>query len=297
MRTKRTLAVIATAIAVSFAIAIAAPGVSFAANSSDSDVTTTLSSVTSGLVQQAAPSTTDANSAAQTAAVDVPFDPAQGVTLKQDNNTTVVGLPDAQHLSRGVRQTNGVVIYRNSNGSDAVVVPTANGAQFLTVIENAAAPEDYTYRLTLAAGQAVQVTNGGYALVLDSTGKPVSSIAVPWAQGGGLAVATSFMTNGTALVQHIAHKASGTRYPVVGDPWVNTYAGGVVVTFSRWETAVLGATAPLGLLASAGGWIGGRLMSSAFYLQVVAAYAGAIGQCLWAWVSWAGGVSAGTYRC
>lgn len=296
MRILRTLAVIATATTASLAIATATPGVSFATNSPDSGAAA-LSSVTSGLVQQAVPSAADADSAAQTATVDVPFDPTRGVTLKQDNHTTVVGLPDAQHLSRGVRQTNGVVIYHNTNGSDTLVVPTANGAQFLTVIENAAAPEDYTYPLTLSAGQTVQLTSSGYALVLDSTGKPVSSIAVPWAQGGGQAVATWFTTNGTNLIQHIAHKARSTNYPVVADPWVRGYAGGVVVTFSKWETATLGATAPLGLLASAGGWIGGRLMTAAFYLQVIAAYAGAIGECLWAWVPWTGNVSGGTYRC
>lgn len=218
MRISRTLAVIATAATASLAIATAAPGVSFAANNSTSEVTTALNSVTGGLVQQAALSTIDADSVAQTATVDAPFDPTQGVTLKQDNTTIVVGLPDAQHLSRGVRQTNGVVVYRNSNGSDVVVVPTANGAQFLTVIENANAPEDYTYPLTLSAGQTVQVTSSGYALVLDTAGKPISSIAVPWAQGGGNAVGTSFTTNGTTLVQHIAHKVNSTDYPVVADP-------------------------------------------------------------------------------
>lgn len=301
MRTRRTLAAIATAVTTAFVVATATPGVSFAATSTDNRITAALSGVTGDLVQQAVPSTTDADSAAQTATVDVPFDPAQGVTLKQNNNTVVVGLPDAQHLSRGVRQTNGVVTYHNSNGSDAVVVPTSSGAQFLTVIENAGAPEDYAYPLTLSAGQTVQVTSSGYALVLDSTGKPVSSIAVPWAQGGGSTVVTSFKTNGTALVQHIAHKASGTNYPVVADPNYAWYSTGVVITFNKWDTGVIGASAAFTAVwvaaATLAGQGGNKLYNAIWYIQAIAAYDGAVGQCLWIWLPRNGDVSAGGYRC
>lgn len=301
MRRLRTLATIAAAITASLIITAATPDVSFAANSS-SDATGALSGVTGGLVQQAVPSVTDVDSAVQTATVDVPFDPSKGVTLKQGTNTTVVGLPDADHLSRGIRQPSGVVVYHNSDGSDAVVVPTSSGAQFLTVIENANAPEDYAYPLALSPGQTVRVTSGGYALVLDSTGKPVSSIAVPWAQGSGNTVATSFTTNGTALVQHIAHKASGASYPVVADPNYAWYPDGVVITFNKWDTGVIGASAAFTAVwvaaATLTGQDGNKLYQSIWYIQAIAAYDGAAGQCLWVWVPHGSmSVSAGGYRC
>ena len=118
----------------------------------------------------------------------------------------------------------------------------------MVVIENANAPEDYAYPLALAAGQTAHVTSSGYALVLDSTGKPVSSIAAPWAIGKNGSVPTNFALNGSTLAQHIAHKASGAGYPIVADPYVtwqpilwwpgNQKVGDrIIVNFDRFETA------------------------------------------------------------
>lgn len=299
MRASRALTMMTGMVAV---LAIStAPGVSYAAASANNPAYA-LNSVADGLVQQAIPSASDVGSAAVTAAADVPFDPSKGVTLRRGGLVTVVGLPDADHLSQGTRQSSGVVTYHNPNGSDTVVVPTSNGAQFLTIIENANAPESYAYPLTLSAGQTVQVTSSGYALVLDSAGRPVSSIAAPWAQGGGNAVETSFTTDGTTLVQHIAHKASGTSYPVVADPNYAWYSTGVVITFNKWDTGAIGASAAFTAVwvaaATLTGQEGNKLYQSIWYIQAVAAYDGAVGQCLWVWVPRGStNVSAGGYRC
>jgi hypothetical protein len=301
MRRLRAPGRIATVVAASLTVLVMVPSTSLATTSAEDEVTVVLSNVGSGLVQQAVPSATDLDSAAQTATVDVPFDPTKGVTLKQGTTTTVVGLPDAQHLSLGQRLPNGVVVYHNTNGSDVVVVPTASGAQFLTVIENDDAPEDYTYPLSLSVGQTVRVTPGGYALVLDATGKPVSSIAAPWAVSQSGNVSTSFATDGSTLVQHIAHKASGTSYPVVADPNYAWYSEGVVITFSKWDTAIIGASAaftPVWIAAAAvGGQLGNKLYQAIWYIQAIAAYDGAVGQCLWIWVPRNGRVNAGGYKC
>lgn len=227
MRIPRTLAVFITATVATATLAVASPGTAFA-----NDSTTTTSEVTAALdkadakngalVATAAPSTTDGDSAAQTATVDIPADPTKGIKLTDGGQTITIGLPNATQGGKGAKNGKGVVAYSGRDGSANAVVPADNGGvQFLTTIESKKAPTKYDYPVTLPKGGKIVLLDGGAgAIVYDAQKQPLVAVAAPWAKdANGKDVKTYFTTNGKKLTQHVAHKAKGVAYPVVTDPW------------------------------------------------------------------------------
>lgn len=91
--------------------------------------------------------------------------------------------------------------------------------------------------------------------------------------------------------------------PVSADPHYAPYPDGVVITFNRWDTSVIGASAAFTAVwvaaATLSGQGGNRLYHSIWYIQGVAAYNGAVGQCLWVWLprSNTRAITAGGYAC
>lgn len=205
-----------------------------------------ISKVSAGKVAAVAATVSDEDSAAQTASVDIPLNPARGVRLVSGGQTSTIGLPDASKLADGERLASGMVAYRNSNGSAIVAVPTTQGTvQFLIVAETADAPEDYAFPM----GQdttSVQTLPDGSALGLSSSGQPTMLFPAPWAEdAAGASVPTNFAATGNTLTQHIAHKAADVSYPVVADPF---FIPAVIV----WKIIRCGAGGYLGWIAAAG---------------------------------------------
>ncbi|HSE60977.1 MAG TPA: hypothetical protein VLA88_01625 [Candidatus Saccharimonadales bacterium] len=216
-----------------FTYAVTTPGTAFA-----NDSTTTTTEVTAALdkadakngalVATAAPSTTDGDSAAQTAAVDIPADPTKGIKLTDGGQTITIGLPNASQGGKGAKNNKGVVAYSGRDGSANAVVPADNGGvQFLTTIESKKAPTKYDYPVTLPRGGKIVLLDGGAgAIVYDAQNQPLVAVAAPWAKdANGKDVKTYFTTNGKKLTQHVAHKAQGVAYPLVADPfWIPAWA-------------------------------------------------------------------------
>jgi hypothetical protein len=91
--------------------------------------------------------------------------------------------------------------------------------------------------------------------------------------------------------------------PANADPHYAPYPDGVVITFNKWDTGVIGASSAFTAVwiaaAALGGQGGNRLFHSIWYIQAVAAYNGATGQCLWVWLprNNARAINAGGYAC
>lgn len=262
---------------VTFATAFVDSNYSVAAKAIDA-----LNEVDSKLVATAAASATDADSAARTAMADIPADPAQGVILHtSDGSFITIDLPNAQNLGRGIKQANGMVLYPGINEADQVVVPTATGAQFLTLINGVEAPEDYGYPVTIPAGGRIELSSDGSAIILDTSSKPVAVIALPWAvDAKELKVATKFTTNGTTLVQHITHKTAQVTYPVIADPSVSFGAINFTLWYGKQEVKSMRAAGywnALGLVAT---YACGRIRNPWFGAACTVAFGSA-----WWWIN------------
>lgn len=226
MRIARTVAVFLTATVATATLAVASPGTAFA------DDTTTTGQVAAAidnvdakngaLVADAIASEADADSAAQTATVDIPANPTQGVKFTTNSGELLtIGLPNAKHGGKGTKTRKGVVAYSGKGGSANAVVPTSDGGvQLLTVVNRKKAPTTYAYPVTLPQGGHIEVAPGGTgAGVFNASGEVIAVVMAPWAKdANGKTVPTHFTTDGKTLTQHIAHQAKGVQYPVVADP-------------------------------------------------------------------------------
>lgn len=111
-----------------------------------------------------------------------------------------------------------------------------------------------------------------------------------------LALAIGMVLTGTIVAPNRAEAASPSN------PHFAWYNSGVVVTYSKWDTAVIGASSaftPVWVAASTlNGQAGNKVNQSIWYIQAMSAYTAARGQCLWVWVTYSGSdLSAGSYSC
>jgi hypothetical protein len=220
-------------------------------NLSPSQVSTAIDHVAAlkgKFVADAALSTSDGTWAARTKVVDVPSDPSRGVRFTDPaGERFTVNLPGAAHSGRGARTLKGIVAYSGIDSSANAVIPTDEGAQFLTTINSPRAPIKYEYTLALPKGDRLEVPPGGMgAVILNSSGGFVGVIARPSALDAvGKPVPTQFTVNGTTLTQTVSHRQQGVTYPVVADPYLIWQWFGVQVLTNRNETnnLMFGATA------------------------------------------------------
>lgn len=266
-----------------------------------------------GLLSSIVPSTEDGDSIAQTAFVDVPRKPSGGVRLRSsDGRVLTIGLPNVAHLNDGVRLTNGAVLYRGRNGADEMVLPTTSGAQFLTIINDKDAPQDYVYPAVMPQGGRVELSSDGGAVILDSTSTPVGLVAPAWAfDANHQKVTTNFVTNGSVLTQHIAHKHADTSYPVVADPSVSWQAINFTVWYNKQEVKDMWAAGSWATTGMVIAYACGRVKSAAFggacttafgiaswWINQTFADAANNNQCVWITISYGADLDGwGRYNC
>lgn len=189
------------------------------------DITTALGGV-SNLLAQPVPAVADADSAAETGAVDVRHDGT--VVFKTPGATDIVITLPYANQAIAVEVANGGVAFGGRGGSGNFVLPTAGGAQMLMVAANAAAPTEYPFQVN---GGSVAPLPGGALLLRDAAGQPNRVIPVPWARDAtGKAIPTRYTTSpdGTAFSQEVDHRVSGVQYPVVADPSIGEILWAVV---------------------------------------------------------------------
>jgi hypothetical protein len=169
--------------------------------------------------------TSDADSAATSTVdgttVDVPRDASAGVDLSSGGVSVTITPPNAADSGTGQTVAPGVVAYPSDNGSATAVQATeGGGVRMLTVIDSAAAPTAYGYKIAIPDGGHVELAEGGGAIVIDGAGQTVLAVPAPWATDANQQpVPTHFVVaaDGRSLTQVIEH-GSSTAYPVTADP-------------------------------------------------------------------------------
>lgn len=162
----------------------------------------------------------------------------------------------------------GVVAFDNGNGTTTVPVVKNDGSvQVTTIIASAAAPQEFSYGLSLPDDAAISIGDSGVVLVTSGDAL-VLGVAPPWAvDAAGAEVPTHYDLRGNTLVQVVDHTSASFQYPVVADPWLGAALFGPVSqnsstqkikgTPTAWGTAVQSGVA-------VGGWaIGQTIMKTA----------------------------------
>ena len=103
------------------------------------------------------------------------------------------------------------------------------------VINDASAPDDYRFTVTVNGGPAQLELMNGIVFIKDASGTAVNFLQAPWVEDAtGRQLATSYSVNGTTVTQHVNH--AGASYPVVADPATACDALNCTVEFSKSET-------------------------------------------------------------
>ncbi len=181
MRLKFVLAAMVTT---TLAVTLTAT-VSSAANASTSNPITP-GEVSSILSKVSAKDRNLVKNAEASSSINVSTNPAKGVAFSSpEGRTMMINLPNVSPTSnyRGIKAKNGIIAYGGSNGSASAIVPMNNGVQFLTVIKNRKAPDEYTYPVALPeGGRIVTAPRGTGAAVIDLQGRVIAGIEAPWAK-------------------------------------------------------------------------------------------------------------------
>lgn len=164
--------------------------------------------------------------------VTIPADPAEGIRLGSGADAVSIALPFAERAEDAMVEQPGIVSYDNNNGSTTVpIVQTDGSVQINTVIDDAKAPTEFAYPVSVPDGGKLQLEQGGVS-ILDSAGGWVAGFLPAWAKDAdGNGVPTHYEVRGSTLVQVVEHDRAGTRYPVVADPWL-----GVNLISNWWWT-------------------------------------------------------------
>ncbi len=179
--------------------------------------------VAGGLVADAAPLVESGDGfVAQVAGgeVEIPVDAADPLVLDGVSGEVAVELPVVPGVGDGVVDESGAVVFESDTSPVSLAAQATDdgGLQVLVVIDDATAPTEYRFDMTVPAGAVLRSTVDGGAEVVGSDGVVVTAVAPPWAvDANGASVFTSYRVEGATLVQSIAHV--GTVYPVVADPW------------------------------------------------------------------------------
>lgn len=188
-------------------------------------------------------------------AVAVPTDASDEIVLGDSASPLTVGLPFSDSASPAELVSDGAVSYDNGNDSQTVVAVKQDGSvQFLSVIENAEAPDSYTYDLGIPEGGHAEIIDGGALIIWDSEEEALAVIDAPWAlDAAGTPVETQFSLDGNLLTQSVKLNAPGLTFPIVADPRISYRHGWLpMIELNKAETR---SAATLTGAATICGWV------------------------------------------
>lgn len=212
----------------------AATGVASADSNDAEKVGQAVAAATAGMA--VVPARADADAAlvheGDAARVIVPRNPADGVSFSGSAGALKVGLPVTRSAGAAVGTSAGTVVYPDaSSTADVAVQSIADGARILVTLDDASAPREYRFPLTLPPGAKITPkgdASGELEITTDQDGTTVviGNVAAPWAKdAAGAAVKTRYRLDGTTIVQ-VLEPAADAAYPIVADPSVS--AGWVI---------------------------------------------------------------------
>lgn len=166
------------------------------------------------------PGTISSEAAPGTLLIDIPVAATTGVTVSVGDFSLGIDLPNADEARHGEPLADGGVAYPSDGSSANAVIPTTDGVQLLSVINDREASETYAYDLSLPAGHRLEATPDGGARILDEHNTVKVEFEPAWAQdAAGGSVPTHYTVRGNTLTQVVDHKdLSGVSYPIVADP-------------------------------------------------------------------------------
>lgn len=220
-------------------VGAAAPG--FAADAeSDSDTAEIITQVAPEVLSDAVATSTVSGSlvaAGGESRTTFPASTSDTVVFETDGNVVEITLP-ASDTAGAAQVTDGLVSYDNQDGTSTVPVAKEDGSlQFTTIIDDAGAPETYSYGLALPEGYELLASDQGEGIAIASTDATdlLGVFAAPWAvDADGRNVPTHYEIQGDALVQIIDHASGSFTYPIVADPWlgVDLYGSPYLTTWN-----------------------------------------------------------------
>jgi hypothetical protein len=203
--------------------------------------------------------------------ISVPTDPSDPVSLESSTgNVITIELPFADVAAKAEVVAEGVVSYDNNNSSiTAPVVKDDGSLQVTTIIQDASAPTEYAYELTIPQGATASLADDGNVVFLGFDGTFVGGVTPAWAKdANGVSVPTHYVVVGTTLTQVVEHTGGDFAYPVVADPWLWTqlfnsfYRGSWHGDYTYNGTVTLGGA----IILSGGGGIGGHALGVTVFL-------------------------------
>ena len=137
----------------------------------------------------------------------------------------VSGGPTAKDVDK-----TGLPVFDHRDGSRTVpIVKKDQSVQIVTILDQASAPETYTYDLSKSGASAIEDVDG-HLVLRNGNGEWMGGISPAWAKdAAGNEVPTRYIVDGLKLTQLVNHRSASTSYPVVADPWLGIdlfeYAG------------------------------------------------------------------------
>ncbi|MFJ6831918.1 hypothetical protein [Streptomyces sp. NPDC091209] len=181
--------------------------------------------------------------AAEGARVSLPTRADDPISATKGEDTVQLALPGVGE--KEASSTSGTTVFagRDDSVSTAAQATTDGGFRALFTLEDANAPRQQSFKLTLPAGATIRQTAEGGLVVFDASGEIIGGLETPWAKdANGAPVPTAYQVEGDTVTQTVETGAN-TVYPIVADPkWTWGIISGTVY-FNKKETAHLASNA------------------------------------------------------
>jgi hypothetical protein len=175
--------------------------------------------------------------------VTLPTRADEPISATKNGATVKLTLPGVGEKEASSTSGTAVFAGREDSVDTAAQAMSDGGFRALFTLEDAAAPRQQSFKLTLPDGATTRQTAEGGLVVFDATGKIIGGLETPWAKdANGTPVPTSYTVEGDTVTQTVEPGAD-TAFPVVADPkWTWGIVSGTVY-FNKKETSHLAANA------------------------------------------------------
>lgn len=152
----------------------------------------------------------------------VPATGAEPITTHGQDTDVSIWLPATAAVAEDSVGGEGVRLFDHGNGATSVPLVKDDGSvQILTLIDDATAPENYSYAVDVSAGASLTIDEDGAVHITSATGEFIGGVAPAWAvDANGALVPTTYQVDGTTLTQVVDHNGGQFAYPIVADPWL-----------------------------------------------------------------------------
>ncbi|BCJ44103.1 hypothetical protein GCM10010168_09160 [Actinoplanes ianthinogenes] len=159
--------------------------------------------------------------------------------------------------SATVQTADGTLVRPGRSASTAVQALADGHVRALVTLHDAKAPKAYDFDFDLPSGAKLEPAgDGGLDIVTADGAVVLGAVAAPWAKDRtGKSLHTWYEVDGGTVTQHI--DTAGALYPVVADPDVVKFCGGVTCSFYWKRSATKALQGTLGAGGSAAGIIAG----------------------------------------